>query len=76
MAMKIKNVRFDQNDLDRLDRLAAIHQKDVSTLIRDVVTDYMEAEEWQLQQVEETVNAVESGAMATVTLERFLEEER
>ncbi len=76
MAMKIKNVRFDQNDLDRLDRLAAIHQKDVSTLIRDVVTDYMEAEEWQLQQVEETVNAVESGAMATVTLEQFLEEER
>ncbi|WP_062267110.1 CopG family ribbon-helix-helix protein [Endozoicomonas arenosclerae] len=76
MAMKIKNVRFDQNDLDRLDKLAAIHQKDVSTLIREVVTDYIDAEEWQLQQVEETVDAVESGAMETISLEQFLREER
>ncbi|WP_257281602.1 MULTISPECIES: CopG family ribbon-helix-helix protein [unclassified Endozoicomonas] len=76
MAMKIKNVRFDQNDLERLDKLAAIHQKDVSTLIREVVTDYMDAEEWQLQQVEETVSAVESGDMETISLEQFLKEER
>ncbi|WP_257254903.1 MULTISPECIES: CopG family ribbon-helix-helix protein [unclassified Endozoicomonas] len=76
MAMKIKNVRFDQNDLERLDKLAAIHQKDVSTLIREVVTDYMDAEEWQLQQVEETISAVESGDMETISLEQFLKEER
>lgn len=76
MAMKIKNVRFDQNDLERLDKLAAIHQKDVSTLIREVVTDYMDAEEWQLQQVEETISAVESGDMETISLGQFLKEER
>ena len=76
MAMKIKNVRFGQNDLNRLNKLAAIHQKDVSTLIRDVVTDYMDVEEWQLQQVEDTVRAVESGEMETISLERFLAEER
>lgn len=74
--MKIKNVRFEQKDLDRLGRLAASQQKDVSTLIREVVTDYLDAEEWQMQQVKDTLSAVESGEMGTIDLDQFLKEER
>lgn len=76
MAMKIKNVRFEQDDLDRLERVAKFHNKDVSALIREVANDFAEIEEWQLQQVEETVRAVESGEMETVSLEQFLKEEK
>ena len=76
MAMKIKNVRFEQDDLDRLERVAKFHNKDVSTLIREVANDFAEVEEWQLQQVEETVKAIESGEMGTITLEQFFREEK
>lgn len=69
MPMTIKPVRFEQDTLDKLDKLAALHDRDASYMIRQAVDDMISAHEWQVAQSMETLRKVQSGEMKTYTHE-------
>jgi len=53
------------NDLkDRLDRLAAVTQRSKSFLAAEAVKEYVELNEWQLQEIQSALNEADSADFA------------
>lgn len=69
MPMIMKPVRFEEESLARLEKLAAIEDRDASYLIRSAVNDLLDAHEWQLQDSLDTLQKIESGEMELVSHE-------
>ena len=69
MAMKPKPIRFEEETLERLDKLARIEERDASYLVRKAVDELLEAHEWQVQQSLEVIEKIKSGEMETLSHE-------
>ncbi|WP_153301582.1 CopG family ribbon-helix-helix protein [Endozoicomonas arenosclerae] len=67
--MIMKPVRFEEKSLDRLDKLAAIEDRDASYLIRAAVDAMLDAHEWQVQDSLDTLQKIDSGEMELVSHE-------
>ena len=65
MPLILKPVRFEQETLDKLNKLAALEDRDASYMIRKAVEDMIDAHEWQLAESMKTLEAVKNGSMAT-----------
>ena len=65
MPMTVRPVRFEKDTLTKLDKLAAIEDRDSSYLIRQAVDDLLEAHEWQVQQSLDVIEKIKSGEMKT-----------
>ena len=74
MAMVMKSVKFDRETLDKLEGLARIRDRDISYLVRQAVDELIERYEWQVEEVEKTLEGIDSGKVPTRPLEGFLSE--
>ena len=78
MAMVMKNVKLEQDVMDELKKLAQIHDRDTSYMIRKAVNDLISSHKWQIEQSLDTLKKVESGEMVTHThedIEQWMKEE-
>ena len=66
MPMKPRPIRFEESTLERLDKLAAIEDRDPSYLVRKAVDDMLDAHEWQVQQSMDVIAKIQSGEMKTI----------
>ncbi|WP_257276502.1 MULTISPECIES: CopG family ribbon-helix-helix protein [unclassified Endozoicomonas] len=72
--MAVKSVKFEQETLDKLNELARIRDRDVSYLIREAVNDLIDKTAWQIEEVEKTLEGIDSGEVSTRPLGDFLTE--
>ncbi|MFW6315044.1 MAG: CopG family ribbon-helix-helix protein, partial [Desulfohalobiaceae bacterium] len=63
--MKATTVRIDDNVLDRVDGLAAELSRSRSWVINQAIKQFLNYEEWFLQEVKDSLKEVENGDIAT-----------
>ena len=63
--MKPTTVRIDENMLGRLDSIAKKQDRTRSYLINQALKQYIEYEEWFVQEVKDGLKEVEQGEIAT-----------
>jgi predicted transcriptional regulator len=63
--MKTTTVRLDDNVLDRVDGLAKVLSRSRSWVISQAIVRFLEYEEWFVQEVEDGLEEVEKGEIAT-----------
>ncbi|MCF8024167.1 MAG: CopG family ribbon-helix-helix protein [Desulfobacteraceae bacterium] len=63
--MKATTVRIDDNILDRVDGLAADLSRSRSWVINQAIKQFLDYEEWFVQEVKDGLKEVENGEIAT-----------
>lgn len=63
--MKATTVRFDEHTLERLDKLAAAMDRSRAWVIKEAVAHFLDYESWFAQQVEEGLEDVKRGSLAS-----------
>jgi len=58
-------IRLEEETRDRLDRLANSTQRSKSFLAAEAIREYVETNEWQIQQIQDAVVEADEGRFAT-----------
>ena len=60
-------IQLDADLKQRLDQLAAASHQSSGTLVSDVLKDFVELHEWQMQELKDAIKEADRGEFATAT---------
>ena len=65
MEKQTVSFRIDSTKLDALDSLAEILERDRTYLLNEAVRNYLDVQQWQLEQINKGIKAADAGNVVT-----------
>ena len=65
MEKQTISFRIDSTKLDALDSLAEILERDRTYLLNEAVRNYLDVQQWQLEQINKGIKAADAGNVVT-----------
>ena len=66
MEKQTVSFRIDSSKLDALDSLAEILERDRTYLLNEAVGNYLDVQQWQLEQINKGIEAADAGKVFTL----------